>query len=61
MKKVRIKLVKSPIDKPVRQKKTLKALGLNKVNASREVEVTPQIQGMISKMNHLIEVEEIKG
>ncbi len=61
MKKVRIRLVKSPIDKPGRQKQTLKALGLNKVNASREVEVTPQISGMIRKMNHLIEVEEIKG
>ena len=45
MKKIKITLVKSPIDRPERQKQTLKALGLNKMNASREVEATPQILG----------------
>jgi large subunit ribosomal protein L30 len=58
MKKIRITLVKSPIDRPERQKLTLKAMGLNKLNASREVEATPQILGMVRKMNHLIKVEE---
>ena len=58
MKKIKITLVKSPIDRPERQKKTLKALGLNKMNASREVEATPQILGMVRKMNHLVKVEE---
>jgi large subunit ribosomal protein L30 len=58
MKKIKITLVKSPIDRPERQKLTLKAMGLNKLNASREVEATPQILGMIRKMNHLIKVEE---
>jgi large subunit ribosomal protein L30 len=48
----------SPIDRPERQKKTLKALGLNKMNATREVEATPQILGMVRKMNHLVKVEE---
>ncbi len=38
MKKIKITLVKSPIDRPERQKQTLKALGLNKTNSSKEVE-----------------------
>lgn len=59
MKKIKITLVKSPIDKPERQKLTLKALGLNKLNATKEVEATPQILGMIRKMNHLVKVEEL--
>ncbi|GAB3012315.1 50S ribosomal protein L30 [Niabella terrae] len=59
MKKVRITLVKSPIDRPERQKLTLKALGLNKTNSSKEVEATPQIQGMIRKVEHMLKVEEI--
>ncbi|MFN4284705.1 MAG: 50S ribosomal protein L30 [Lacibacter sp.] len=59
MKKVKITLVKSPIDRPERQKLTLKALGLNKTNASKEVEATPQILGMIQKVQHLLKVEEV--
>ena len=61
MKKIKITLVKSPIDRPERQKLTLKAMGLNKLNASREVDATPQILGMVRKMNHLVKVEEAKG
>lgn len=59
MKKVKITLVKSPIDRPERQKLTLKALGLNKTNSSREVETTPQILGMIRKVEHMLKVEEL--
>lgn len=59
MKKIKIQLVKSPIDRPERQKLTLKALGLNKLNSTREVEATPQILGMVTKVNHLIKVETI--
>lgn len=59
MKKIKITLVKSPIDRPERQKLTLKALGLNKLNASKELEATPQILGMVRKMNHLVKVEEL--
>lgn len=59
MKKIKITLVKSPIDRPERQKQTLKALGLNKTNSSREVEATPQILGMVEKVNHLLKVEEV--
>ena len=59
MKKIKIKQVKSGIDRSERQKLTLKALGLNKMNASKEVEATPQILGMVKKVNHLITLEEI--
>ena len=58
MKKIKITLVKSPIDRPERQKKTLVALGLIKTNATKEVEATPQILGMVRKVNHLVKVEE---
>jgi large subunit ribosomal protein L30 len=59
MKKLKITLVKSGIDRPERQKLTLQALGLNKMHAVKEVEATPQILGMVRKVNHLIKVEEI--
>jgi len=60
MAKVRITQVKSKIGSPERQKLTLQALGLRKVNASVEVEATPQILGMIRKVNHLVKVEKVK-
>jgi large subunit ribosomal protein L30 len=60
MAKIRITQVKSAIDRPERQKQTLKALGLNKMNATREVEATPQIMGMITKVTHLVQVEDVK-
>ncbi len=59
MKKIKVTLVKSPIDRPNRQKLTVQALGLNKMNSSREVIATPQILGMVNKVSHLIKVEEI--
>jgi large subunit ribosomal protein L30 len=59
MKKIKITLVKSPIDRPERQKLTVQALGLNKTNSSKEVEATPQILGMIRKVNHLVKVEDV--
>lgn len=59
MKKIKITLVKSPIDRPERQKQTLIALGLNKANSSREVEATPSILGMVRKVTHLVKVEEV--
>lgn len=60
MKKIKVTQVKSTIDRPERQKRTMEALGLKKLNASVEVEATPQILGMVSKVNHLIKVEEVK-
>ncbi|HEX5152134.1 MAG TPA: 50S ribosomal protein L30 [Parafilimonas sp.] len=59
MKKIKITQVKSAIDRPERQKLTLKALGLNKLNSSKEVEVTDQILGMVRKVDHLVKVEEL--
>ncbi|MFT3933558.1 MAG: 50S ribosomal protein L30 [Chitinophagaceae bacterium] len=58
MKKIKITLVKSPIDRPERQKLTLKALGLGKLNSTKEVEASEQILGMVRKVNHLVKVED---
>jgi large subunit ribosomal protein L30 len=60
MGKVKIKQIKSQINKPARQKKTLTALGIRKMHQVVEHEATPQIMGMIAKVNHLLEVEEVK-
>ena len=57
MAKVKITLVKSGIDRPASQKRTLMALGLGKMNRSVEKEITPQIMGMIKKVAHLLKVE----
>lgn len=57
-KKIRITLVKSPIGYNQKQKDTIQALGLNKMNASREVNLTPNMQGMINKVSHMLEVED---
>lgn len=59
MKKVKITLVNSPIDRSKRQKLTVQALGLGKMNTSKEVEATPQILGMIRKVSHLLKVEDL--
>ena len=58
MAKVIITQVKSTIDRPQKQKRTIQALGLGKINRSVEVELTPQIAGMINKVNHLVSVKE---
>ena len=59
MKKIKITQVKSGIDRSERQKQTLIAFGLKKMNASRDVVATPQILGMVNKVMHLITVEEV--
>ncbi len=59
MKKIKVTQVKSVIDRSERQKRTMVALGLKKLNASVEVEATPQILGMVNKVNHLVKVEEL--
>ncbi|MET0299627.1 MAG: 50S ribosomal protein L30 [Chitinophagaceae bacterium] len=58
MAKIKVTQVKSGIDRPERQKLTLKALGLNKMNATKEIEATPQILGMIRTVEHLVKVEQ---
>ncbi|MEM7101518.1 MAG: 50S ribosomal protein L30 [Bacteroidota bacterium] len=59
MSKVKITQVKSIIDRPLRQKNTIKALGLRKINQSVVHESTPQIMGMIAKVKHLLKVENL--
>lgn len=59
MAKVKVKQVKSGIDRTARQKATLVALGLRKMNQTVEHEATPQILGMIRKVSHLVTVENI--
>lgn len=53
---IKIKLVRSAIKRPARQKATLQALGFRKLNQTLEKEATPQILGMIKKVEHLVEV-----
>jgi len=59
MAKIKITQLKSIIDRPKDQKDTIKALGLGKINRTVEVENTPQISGMVRKVNHLVKVEEV--
>ena len=58
MAKIKIKLVKSGIDRSERQKRTLTALGLSKLHKTVELEATPQVKGMVHKVLHLVEVTE---
>lgn len=57
MAKVVITQVKSAIDRPKRQKLTIQALGIKKLNVPVEKELSPNIQGMIRAVNHLLKVE----
>ena len=59
MAKIKITQVKSKIGSDKRQKATITALGIKKLNHSVEVEATPQILGMVNKVRHLVIVEEI--
>ncbi len=58
MSKLKITLVKSPIDKTKRQKDSLKALGFRKVNQTVVQEDIPQTKGMIRVVEHLVKVEQ---
>jgi len=60
MKKVKITLTRSIIGKKSKQKATVAALGLRKTNQTVEKEASSQIMGMINKVKHLIQYEEIK-
>jgi large subunit ribosomal protein L30 len=59
MAKIRITQVKSKNGQPERQKRTLEALGIRKLNHSVEHVATPQILGMVVKVRHLVKVENI--
>ena len=58
MAKIRITQTKSRIGSTARQKKTLDALGLRKMQATVEHDASPQIMGMITKVKHLVRIEE---
>jgi large subunit ribosomal protein L30 len=60
MAKIKVTQIKSGIDRPERQKRTLIALGLRKMHASVEVEATDQVKGMVRAVHHLVKVEEVK-
>lgn len=57
-KKIKITQVRSVIGRPVDQKRTIVALGLGRINRAVEKELTPQIQGMVNKVSHLVNVTE---
>lgn len=57
MVRIRITQVKSKIGRPERQKRTLEALGIHKMNHYVEREATPQILGMVEKIKHLVKVD----
>ena len=59
MAKIRITQVKSENRKPEKQKRTLLALGIRKLNHTVEHEATPHIMGMVEKVRHLVRVENI--
>jgi large subunit ribosomal protein L30 len=59
MKKVKITQVRSGIGHPLRQKRTLEALGLKRIRHTVEHEATPQIMGMVEKVKHLVKFEEV--
>ena len=59
MAKVKITQTRSKIGSTQRQKKTLEALGLKKLNQTIEIEGSPQIIGMVNKVKHLLKVEEV--
>ena len=53
-----VKQIGSPIRRPSKQRQTLIGLGLNKMNKTRELEDTPSVRGMVSKIPHLVEIVE---
>ncbi|MGD9487827.1 MAG: 50S ribosomal protein L30 [Calditrichaceae bacterium] len=60
LKKIKITQKKSAIGYPKGQKLTIEALGIKKLNHSVVHDATPQILGMVNKVKHLVNVEEVK-
>ncbi|MBR6400235.1 MAG: 50S ribosomal protein L30 [Firmicutes bacterium] len=59
MEMLKVTLVKSTIGAIPKHKKTVQALGLNKLNSSAEHQDNPAVRGMIKQVKHLVKVEEI--
>jgi large subunit ribosomal protein L30 len=60
-KSLKVTLTKSPIGYSVRQKDTVRALGLRRMGQTVEHDNTPVIWGMIAKVSHLVKVEELQS
>ncbi len=60
MAKLKVTLVKSLIGSSKSQRDTVKTLGLSKINSCSEHNDTPQIRGMVRKVQHLVRVEEVE-
>jgi large subunit ribosomal protein L30 len=56
-----VKQIGSPIRRPAVQRETLKGLGLNKMNRTRELEDTPSVRGMVNSISHLVAIIEERG
>ncbi|WP_342265590.1 50S ribosomal protein L30 [Cardinium endosymbiont of Philonthus spinipes] len=59
MERIQVTQVRSLIKRPKSQKATIKALGLGRINKRVVVEATPQVLGMVAKVNHLVVTEKI--
>ncbi len=59
MSRIRVTKVRSTIGQAERVEKNMEALGLTKINSTNELNVTPQIEGIIRKVKHLIKIENI--
>lgn len=59
MAKLKLTLVRSVIGRPKKQKATIEALGLRKMNQTVEKDASPQVRGMVQKVQHLLSVEEV--
>lgn len=59
MASIEITQIQSIIDRPEKQKRTMKALGLGKINKTVTKELTPQVAGMVNKVQHLVSVKEV--
>jgi len=60
MKQIKVTRTRSSIGASQRQKANLEALGLSKTNSSRVHTARPEILGMIKKVSHLVEVEDVE-
>lgn len=61
MARLRIRLVRSVIGRELKQRRTVKALGLTRMHQSVEREDTPTMRGMIHKVRHMVQVELVDG
>jgi large subunit ribosomal protein L30 len=59
MASIEITQIQSIIDRPERQKRTMKALGLGKINRTVTKELTPQIAGLVNRIQHLVSIKEV--